>query len=360
MTPRNVFVGAALIFVIAAGVLWSENSGTTQAQLGSLSKIKDHKNCDLVPHKRQFSHQPYYTGPLIDAHLHMPVSSKIVSAVGKKIGFSQMTAFGGKVTLDYIMCLFQSEGITQTIGFFMTTPFSSSAELGTAKRAEKTYPKRIAVFYMPGPYETLRVAPEKVRSVIEKNKALFRGIGELKSFDGSSLDNPYFSEMFKIANDNNLVIMMHPYHNHKAVVEKIVKEYPKVTFLLHGGHDSEWITDVMRKYNNVYYSIDADIAALYGWERQHKDKEPTKEEFLAYLHDNFDAQLNEQIRYWGPKIASYPDKFMWGTDRWYGWHFDYEVGGLIEEFGRTFIGRLDPSIRERFAYKNAERLLQSR
>ena len=34
--------------------------------------------------------------------------------------------------------------------------------------------------------------------------------------------------------------------------------------------------------------------------------------------------------------------------------------GLIEESARSFIGQLDPSVQEKFAYKNAEKLLQER
>ena len=50
---------------------------------------------------------------------------------------------------------------------------------------------------------------------------------------------------------------------------------------------------------------------------------------------------------------------MWGTDRLEGWHFDKEVGGLVEEFSRAFIGELDSSVQEKFAYKNAQRMLES-
>lgn len=42
----------------------------------------------------------------------------------------------------------------------------------------------------------------------------------------------------------------------------------------------------------------------------------------------------------------------------FAWHFDPEVGGILEEFSRSFIGRLDASVQENFAYKNAERMLQ--
>ena len=68
--------------------------------------------------------------------------------------------------------------------------------------------------------------------------------------------------------------------------------------------------------------------------------------------------LNEAVKKWKAKIERHPDRFMWGTDRAYKWHYDEEVSVLLEEFGRAFIGRLDPDVQEKFAYKNAESLLE--
>ena len=50
-------------------------------------------------------------------------------------------------------------------------------------------------------------------------------------------------------------------------------------------------------------------------------------------------------------IRRHPDRFMWGTDR--GdvlWTYDAEVGKPWWTTPR-FIGRLDPSLQENFAYK---------
>ena len=79
---------------------------------------------------------------------------------------------------------------------------------------------------------------------------------------------------------------------------------------------------------------------------------------LAFIRNNFDLLLKEKLGDWKNIIEAHPDQFTWGSDRWYTWHYDPEVGGLVEEFGRTFIGQLDPSVQEKFAYKNAERLLE--
>jgi len=56
-------------------------------------------------------------------------------------------------------------------------------------------------------------------------------------------------------------------------------------------------------------------------------------------------------------IEGHPDKFLWGTDRAFAWHFDDDVGALLDESARAFIVQLDPAVQEKFAYKNAERLL---
>jgi hypothetical protein len=48
---------------------------------------------------------------------------------------------------------------------------------------------------------------------------------------------------------------------------------------------------------------------------------------------------------------------MWGTDRAADWHHNEEISILIEEFTRAFTGRLSPEVQEKYAYKNAEGLL---
>ena len=49
---------------------------------------------------------------------------------------------------------------------------------------------------------------------------------------------------------------------------------------------------------------------------------------------------------------------MWGTDRSdIVWNYDADVGKLLADFGRAFIGRFDPATQDLIAYKNAERLI---
>ena len=62
--------------------------------------------CTLTPKAREFISPQYYTGPLIDSHVHMPVFSKIVSTTAIQSGFQDMPSFDNELTIDYIICLF--------------------------------------------------------------------------------------------------------------------------------------------------------------------------------------------------------------------------------------------------------------
>lgn len=327
------------------------------AAVGATAKSKD---CTLTPKPREFNAAPYYEGPLIDAHFHMPVSSSIVATVGRQMGFEHMPAFGGKLTPDYLACLFQSEGITKVIAFFLTTKFSLGAEVRSASNFQKKYPNLITPFFMPGTNDTLRVSTSTVKATLTKNKGLFTGVGEIKMFDNGSILRPVFLSHYELARTHGLPVMLHPYHEHKAEVMELLKRYPTVKFLFHGGDDREWVMEVIGRYPNAYYSLDANLTSLYGSLPEHRDKEPDKEEFIAYFRAHFDEVLQRALSEWKNRIENHPDRFMWGTDRWYDWHFDAEVGGLLTEFGRAFIGRLAPGVQERFAYKNAEALLSGR
>ena len=75
---------------------------------------------------------------------------------------------------------------------------------------------------------------------------------------------------------------------------------------------------------------------------------------------NYQSMFENTINQWKSKIEQYPDRYMRGTGRAHKWTCDEDVGMLIEKFGRDFIGKLDPAVQEKFAYKNAERLLQIR
>lgn len=359
----KVIVVLVVISVLGGGIYWFF-SGNQSSNIPVISDKKVEKQpCTISPREKEFKADPYYTGPLIDSHIHLPVSSKIISTVAKQAGFEDMPAIGdNNLTYDYLICLFESEGIKQTFGFYTMPSIGSSID--PIKDIGRRFPGKIVPFFMPPPIQQLMMNPQATKNILDKNEGLFKGYGEIgfymESFGDVSPDDQQFLEIYKISDEHNLIVMIHPSENQREAAEKVLADFPQVTFFIHGGDENlDWVMTLMKRYSNFYYSLDANLTSLFGFKREHEFKKPTKEQWLTYFRQNFDSVLNEALSQWKQKIEAYPDRFTWGTDRWYGWTFDAEVGGLLEEFGRAFIGRLDPAVQEKFAYKNAEKLLQN-
>ena len=84
-----------------------------------------------------------------------------------------------------------------------------------------------------------------------------------------------------------------------------------------------------------------------------------KTQFMANFRSDklYSELISESVAFWKPSIEAYPYRMMWGTDIQYWWHYDRDVLHEIVEFGRQFISRLDPTIQERFAYRNVAEML---
>jgi hypothetical protein len=274
-----------------------------------------------------------------------------------------------ELSLEYLHCLFGGEGTTRAYGFHLLTKYSVTAEIKKAKEIERQYPGMIVHFLMPAMFgPAINPDLNAIRKALEDNPDFFRGMGELKMYDGKSPDDPYVLRLLDLAREYKLIVMMHPFNNHKTAVEKIVRQYHDVTFLFHGiaylyeggeGHDidnRDWLKKLIANNDNVYYSIDGGLP-FYGWKKEHKGLAVPKEESLPYAKSQFNVYLENDITWYKKIIEQYPDRFLRGTDRQFLPHFDREVSALMEEYSRAFIGRLSPSVREKFAHENAEKLL---
>jgi predicted TIM-barrel fold metal-dependent hydrolase len=354
MKKSVMYVGLAVVVVLIIGfTLVFDKIGKEGIDVG------ENMECNIAKTERQFVHEKYYEGPLIDTHVHMPVSSKIISFVATSSGFEDMPPYDDELTIDYIACLFESEGIEKAFGFNVAPSPMVSESISRVKANKERYPDRFVHFYQPTQLPFLNPSPKRVDRILSKNSDLYQGYGEVKfsfhEIDNYGIHDQEYLEAYELAEKHNLIIMMHPGPQHKEEVKFLLEKHPSVNFLLHGGEIDEWIVEVLEDYDNAYYTIEPNIYIL-GWSREHDDKGPTKEEFLRYMNNNFDIALDDELRFWKTRIEENPDKFLWGTDRWFRWHFDVEVGKLVEEFGRSFIGELNPEVQEKFAYKNAEKI----
>src|SRR3989344_4571898 len=94
MIKRIFFIAVAIIAVFFLTNSFLEKKTTT--------KNTETNECAPIEKAREFQSQPYYNGKLIDAHVHMPVSSTIVGFVGRQLGFEGMPAFGGNLTMNFL------------------------------------------------------------------------------------------------------------------------------------------------------------------------------------------------------------------------------------------------------------------
>ncbi|MBI1935468.1 amidohydrolase family protein [Candidatus Woesearchaeota archaeon] len=332
--------------------------GESETGAGKLKEVE----CDKTPTQRQFSSDSYYTGPLIDAHLHMPFTFEVPKAIYAEADWDapilEKEVFAGD-----IICAFDKEKISSAFGFYVVPNLLKGQAVGILPEIERQHKGRIIPFLMPAHVSGLDLKPNEAEEVLNSNKGMFKGFGEIAfykgSFKGIRPDDPSLLEIYKIAGRHNLIVMIHPDNNQKQAIEKILKENPNVKFLFHGENMWPWVDEIIGAYPNAYYSIDANLFDLPNEHTIANIYDSEKEEFVSEFKGSFGRILQVNIEIWKPRIEKHPDKYLWGTDRGYGWHFDADVGALLEEISRSFIGQLNPEAQEKFAYKNAEMLLES-
>ncbi len=366
---KNIFYLFIIILVLFFGCVQKGEATNNE----TIEHIGVKEECDHTPTKRQFNSEPYYSGPLIDTHIHLPAAFKTPDNIAEEVDWDA-PVFDKDINRSQIICMLDKENIKSAFGFYIVTTMLTEKSVQVAKEIDGQYPGRIVPFILPPHFESLNPGPTEIEQILKSNPGLFKGFGEIAMYRGSyygmSPNDPSLLEIYEVADKNNLIIMMHPDEGWDSDIESMVRDNPNVTFLFHGGTIEEtprnageiekWVMTVVR-YPNAYYTIDIDFSDLADDPSCCLFDVDNKEDFVVNFKKNYDKILAESLARWKPHIEKYPDKFLWGTDRGeYAWAFDPEVGGLIEELSRAFIGQLDPTVQEKFAYKNAEKLLENR
>ena len=321
-------------------VLLNQSVQETNAQKGVNQRL---------PCSRQFSPQfnaaPYYTGPLFDAHFHMPPTYE------EQDDGWRPPVLGKEVTLDQILCYFDKEKVIGAYAFHFWEYGNLEQSINDAAEIQKQSPY-IHLFLIPSELEA-----KELDEIINSHSGVFEGFGEIVYYDpersGATPDDPISLETYQVAAKHGLIVMFHPDQNQMAKVEHALQKNPNTMFLLHGWESQDYISELMDKYPNVYYSVDS--ATLYAFNGV-LIKGP-KEKFISQFKQEFNSMLNDKVAKWGPQIEKHPDSFVWGTDRAADWHYNEEISVLFEEFARGFIGRLNPAVQEKYAYKNAEKMV---
>src|SRR3989344_5402647 len=301
--------------------------------------------CDLTLRPKQFNKTPYYTGPLFDAHFHVPDLSE--------------------VSINKLLCISDKEKVKGTILFYWNGQLSLEKRLAEAESIKIASSGKIRIFLAPVQYNL-----KTLEDIEAAHKGLFTGYGEMAFYNRGDPSQSYypkrpdaqeFLDIYALAEKNNFVVMIHPDRGQEQAIENVLQKYPHVKFYFHGDEIESAIIGLMDRYPNVYYSIDAVLSRIPSSYGDALHMSMTEEAYVSTVSQNFDAMLQADVSAWKTKIEKHPDRFTWGTDRGgLTWHYGEKVSSLFEELSRAFIVRVDPAVQEKFAYKNAEKLLQKR
>ena len=351
----TVLIIVAIVAIGVAAVSFQTFNPSIKIKGLENTKEENYK-CDTTQKPREFSTDEYYTGPLIDSHMHFPTVFEVPTFIFNSLGFQQFATLGKDITVDELICSMDKGNIKSLIGFHLTQSFNTGQIIDTANKIDKRHPGRVHHFIMPSPFLSPIFPPNDLDSILKSNPGLFKGYGELGFYLEPLLkyspDDEILLQTYDVAEKHNLIVMIHPDGHQKYDLKRAFENNPNVIFFIHGGESEHYIQELM-EYPNVFYSLDANL-----FDNFYAAKD--KEEFLPELRRNFYTRLNGNVNKWKTIIEDHPDRFTWGMDRALIWHYDEEVVGLLEEFSRAFIGKLSPEVQEKFAYQNAERMLEKR
>jgi len=223
------YVLVLLLVVVVVAVTLSVLISIQQAVDKNVENAFLEGDCDLSPKPLLFEKESYYTGPLIDAHAHMPMFIEPPPGVTDDAGTVRFAVFGKDVTMGDIICRMDQANIKKTIGFFITSEFIMPEQsLKIIRRTEQKYPNRIVPFLMPMPLISPLISPNALEKILTTNQGLFKGYGELALyfdvFEGMSPDDTIFLETYEVLDKHNLVIMIHPTGGQEDALKKNVRK----------------------------------------------------------------------------------------------------------------------------------------
>lgn len=353
----------ALLIVVTAAILLLIN-GCTQPN----EKQKDYVgHSDCKPEAELDAES--YSGPLTDTHYHIPHFDNPPPWARNNI----TPLLGDNIKVADIACTLKKENTTKAFAFFPAFPEQAEEYLQIAKKASESYPTELVPFIMPpdrdnDPEGFPTVDAEELREMLSAYPGLFKGYGEIGLYarrNGAAElppDSQRLLDIYPAIREHKLIAYFHLGEGQKESFEKALEQNPDINFIWHGDQlikyengkqNLEKVDEILSNHPNAFYTIDE----LYG-DRWMIHPDVTKKEFLEYLQDR-ETLLEKDLETWKEIIERHPDQFMWGTDRsdQVLWSHDAEVGKALTAHARAFIAQLDPSVQEKFAWKNAERLL---
>ena len=310
-----------------------------------------------------------YKGPMIDTHIH--IQSLPDGEPGFPDDYYTGENVGIKRSIAEWVCMMDYEGTSKALAFFAVWDPITKQSLDLVKLTMEQYPGRFIPFIMPptndGSNLSTVTGPE-LDAMLSVYPLMFRGYGEIGLYEHDGLpglppDSERLKGIYPVVRKHKLAVYFHLGEGQKESWERTLAANPDITFIFHGDQLIDCgscdgtlnaVADILEKYPHVYYGVDE----LYG-DVLLLNNDVSKEEFVAHFAD-YGPLLEKDLATWKDFIERHPDQVLWGTDRGVGstWSLDPDVALALNNYTRAFIGRLDPVVQEKFAYKNAERLVE--
>lgn len=325
----------------------------------------ENKECPKPP-LRNFSSLDY-KGPMIDAHIHimsLPDGGPGSEADGDNLG--------DEFSIGDWVCMMDYEGTSKALAFFPVWDPIIRQSIDVVNKTMEKYPGRFIPFIMPpdsdnSPEGSSTVDATTLKGMLSVYPDLFRGYGEIGLYGRSGGASPLppnskrLLEIYPVVRESGLVVYFHLGEGQKEAFEEVLADNPDITFIWHGDQLIQCagckqtlkdVEEILENHPNVYYGIDE----LYGDVFLMRPG-VSKEEFIAHFGD-YEPLLEKDLGTWKQFIENHPDQVLWDTDRGVGvnWSLDQEVALTLNDYSRAFIGRLNPSVQEKFAYKNVEKI----
>jgi hypothetical protein len=314
----------------------------------------------------------YYQGPLIDSHFHIPAlddefggddgeetgSRGVDAELYDSIAKEDQPSLGTNLNINSLACALQREGSIKAFAFFPVYLDIQTHLLEVASRTMEEYPSLFVPFIQSSGSEASIVEPEILQEFLDMSPDLFFGLGEVGDSPTEPINPPpdsvLYTENFEVAENNGLsVVYFHNGEGHHENLGRALERFPDITFITHGDFVRPHIDDLIGRYPNLYFTYN-DIFDEHIPLFRFGDKQ----EFISNMERDWDMMLDAAFEMYGAGIEAHPDRYMWGTDRAdIAWNYDEDIGILLAKYARAFIGRFDPEIQEKIAYKNAELLI---
>jgi predicted TIM-barrel fold metal-dependent hydrolase len=262
-----------------------------------------------------------YTGPLIDAHSHVPNATAIDAYVAamKRHDIARVVLLGvGGVQKD------------------------DAAWIGAAARR---HPDRVVVG-LPLPDPTAEASAAKLDAELARGAA--RAIGEVhirqvsRKIERSPADAA-FLKVLEVAARHRVPVVIHDELDDRAAaaLESALRAQPKAVIVLaHGGSAApERLSALLGAHANLR----VDLSGM------HFERKPS----LATERGPLDPA-------WKALIEKHPDRFLMGIDVWARHLFEPAMLDRLMRWTRRVLGELRPDVAERVAHGNAAALYGTR